>query len=300
MSAFSPYAELLAELPVSEHVATLHGSETHYWIYGPQDAAQTVVVVHGYRGEHHGLEPVIAQFRGVRFVCPDLPGFGESSELDGEHSVENYARWLEAFIAHTNTQNAVLLGHSFGSIVTSHAVANGLVTPPKLVLINPIAAPAIEGPSAFLTRLTTGFYRFSLRLPERLGYWLLSNWLIIRGMSLAMVVTRNRMLRRFVHDQHHTYFGRFATRTSVVEGFEASVSGTVRDYAARIDVPTLLIGAEKDQINSVANLRALDELMPNSTLHIIPNVGHLIHYETPRPAAQYIVDFVGVGELAPV
>ncbi len=298
MPVFSPYAALLDELPITEHVVSVLGSETHYWVYGPEDAPLTIVIAHGYRGEHHGLEPVIAQFRGIRFIGADMPGFGESGELDAGHSIDSYARWLAAFIAETKTEDAVLVGHSFGSIISSYAIANGLVTPPKLVLINPIAAPALEGPSAFLTRATMAFYRLALKVPERLGYWQLSNWAIIRGMSVKLAVTRDKQLRRFIHDQHHTYFGRFASRQSVVDGFDASVSYTVRDFAEKITMPTILIGAEKDPITAVSHLEALDAMMPNSTLHVIPEVGHLIHYEVPRVAAQLILDFVGEGQLA--
>ena len=298
MPVFSPYAALLSELPISEHVATVLGSETHYWVYGPDDAPLTIVIAHGYRGEHHGLEPVIAQFRGVRFIGADMPGFGESGELDAGHSIDSYARWLAEFMRQTKTEDAVLIGHSFGSIISSYAIAHGLVNPPKLVLINPIAAPALEGPSAFLTRATMAFYRLALKVPERLGYWQLSNWALIRGMSVKLAVTRDKALRRFIHDQHHTYFGRFASRQSVVDGFDASVSYTIRDFADRITMPTILIGAEKDPITAVSHLHALDAMLPNSTLHVIPEVGHLIHYEVPRVAAQLILDFVGEGSLA--
>ena len=298
MPVFSPYAQLLDELPISEHVVTVLGSETHYWVYGPDDAALTIVIAHGYRGEHHGLEPVIAQFRGIRFIGADMPGFGESSELDAGHSIDDYAHWLAEFMSKTETTDAVLIGHSFGSIISSYAIANGLVNPPKLVLINPIAAPALEGPSAFLTRLTMGFYRVALMVPERVGYWQLSNWGIIRGMSVKLAVTRDKQLRRFIHDQHHTYFGRFASRKQVVESFAASVSHTVGDFAEKITMPTVLIGAEKDPITSVAHLHTLADRIPNAQLHVIPDVGHLIHYEVPRIAAELILDFVGEGTLA--
>lgn len=298
MPAFSPYAKLLDELPIHEHVVSVLGSETHYWVYGPDDAALTFVVAHGYRGEHHGLEPVIAQFRGVRFIGADMPGFGESGELTAGHSIDSYARWLAEFMKITKSEDAVLIGHSFGSIISSYAIAKGLVSPPKLVLINPIAAPALEGPSAFLTRLTMAFYRISLKVPERIGYWQLSNWAVIRGMSVKLAVTRDKQLRRFIHDQHHTYFGRFASRQSVVDSFDASVSHTVGDFAAGITMPTILIGAEKDPITAVKHLHVLANSIADSELHVIPGVGHLIHYEVPRIAAELIIAFVGAGELA--
>jgi pimeloyl-ACP methyl ester carboxylesterase len=299
MPVFSPYAALLSTMPIREDVVTILGSETHYWVYGPDDAAVTIVVAHGYRGEHHGLEPVIAQFRGVRFIGADMPGFGESGELTAGHSIDSYAHWLAAFMKKLKLTDAVVLGHSFGSIISSYAIANGLIAPPRLILINPIAAPALEGPSAFLTRLTMAFYRVSLKLPERIGYWQLSNWMVIRGMSVKLAETKDKVLRRWIHDQHHTYFGRFASRQSVVDSFDASVSYTVGDFAEKLTMPVLLIGAEKDPITSVKHLHALAAHIPDGELHVIPNVGHLIHYEVPRVAAELIIDFLGEGELAP-
>ena len=298
MPVFSPYAKLLDELPIREQVLTVLGSETHFWVYGPDDAPVTVVIAHGYRGEHHGLEPVIAQFRGVRFIGADMPGFGESGELDAGHSIDSYAHWLAEFMKQLDVKDAVVIGHSFGSIISSYAIAHGLIAPPKLVLINPIAAPALQGPSAFLTRLTMAFYRIALKLPERVGYWQLSNWAVIRGMSVKLAETRDKQLRRWIHDQHHTYFGRFASRQSVVDSFEASISYTVLDFAEKITLPTILIGAEKDPITAVKHLHALADLMPNAELHVIPGVGHLIHYEVPRIAAELVRDFIGAGELA--
>ena len=299
MPVFSPYAALLSTMPIRENVVTILGSETHYWVYGPDDAAVTIVVAHGYRGEHHGLEPVIAQFRDVRFIGADMPGFGESGELTAGHSIDSYAHWLAAFMKKLKLTDAVVLGHSFGSIISSYAIANGFIAPPKLILVNPIAAPALEGPSAFLTRLTMAFYRVSLKLPERIGYWQLSNWLVIRGMSVKLAETKDKVLRRWIHDQHHTYFGRFASRQSVVDSFDASVSYTVGDFAEKLTMPVLLIGAEKDPITAVKHLHALAARIPNGELHVIPNVGHLIHYEVPRVAAELIIDFLGEGELAP-
>ena len=299
MPVDSPYSALLAEIPVRERAVDVLGSDTHYWDYGPADAATTLVVVHGYRGEHHGLEPVVAQLRGVRIISPDLPGFGDSSPLPGRiHDIDAYSAWLSAFVDALGVRGtAVILGHSFGSIVASTAVAGGLPTP-KLILVNPIAAPALEGPNRLGSQLTLGFYRVARALPERIGKGLLSLPIIVRGMSLVMVQTKDKALRRWIHDQHDTYFSRYANRDTVVEGFEASISNDVSQVAAKITVPTLLIGADHDPITSVADQRQLVTLFPDARLTILPGVGHLVHYEKPREAASAIVDFLGDGKLA--
>ena len=300
MSVDSPYAALLAAVPVRERSVRVDGGDTRYWEYGPDDATTTIVLVHGYRGEHHGLEPVVAHLRDIRVISPDLPGFGESSRLAaGAHDIRGYAAWLRAFVEALGLRGgAVVLGHSFGSIVAAAAVAGGLETP-RLVLVNPIAAPALKGPNGFLSRITLLYYRAARALPARLGSALLGNWLIVRFMSVFLAQSKDPALRRWVHDQHHTYFSRYADRDSVVEGFEASISSDVSMFAPEIAVPTLLIGADRDPITTVAAQERLATLFPDARLVIIPGVGHLVHYEKPRQAAEAIVAFLGAGQVVP-
>lgn len=294
----SPYATLLADVPIRTGEASVLGSVTRYWDYGPADAATTIVVAHGYRGEHHGLEPVIAHLGNVRVIGADMPGFGESSALtEVATDVAGYAAWLAEFVGTLGlTGKAVIFGHSFGSIIASHAIAEGLATP-ALVLLNPIATSALAGPKAILTWLTVAFYRTASILPVRAADWLLGNWLVVQLMSSTMVKTKDKQLKRWVHDQHHTYFSNYSDRDTVVSAFDASISSDVSVVAERIAVPTLLIGSDQDPITTVAAQRHLETLFPNAKLTILSGVGHLIHYEKPRLAAQEIVSFLGAGKV---
>lgn len=287
----SPYSSLLADIPVVRSEVDVLGGTTAYWTYGPADAETTIVAVHGFRGEHHGLEPVVAHLPEYRIVSPDLPGFGETAPLPGRrYDLGAYAEWLTAFVAEV-APGAVILGHSFGSIVVSAAVAGGLATP-RVILVNPIGAPALEGPRGILTRLAVFYYWAGARLPKRLGDALLRNGGIVRVMSVSMAKTRDAGLRRFIHDQHDTYFSRFADRDVLHDAFVASVSHDVREFAPRIAQPTLLVAAQKDDITPIEAERTLARLFPDAQLVEIPDVGHLIHYETPEPAAAAIRRFL--------
>jgi pimeloyl-ACP methyl ester carboxylesterase len=286
-----PYAALLAEIPVERRTATILGGETVYWVYGDAAAETTLLLVHGFRGEHHGLEPVVAHLPGIRIVSPDLPGFGESAPIPGRtHDLATYAAWLIAFAAEV-APGSTVLGHSFGSIVAAAAVAGGLPTP-RLVLVNPIGAPALEGPRGVLTRLAVLYYRAAARLPRRPGEGLLRNRVIVRVMSVSMAQTHDRDLRRFIHDQHDTYFSRFADRDLLLDAFVTSVSHDVRAFAPRIAVPVLLVAAQRDDITPIEAERRLAGMFPNAELVEIPDVGHLIHYETPAVAAAAIRRFL--------
>ncbi len=292
----SPYAGALSAIPVQRHVVELPGGPTAYWVYGDADATEPLVAVHGYRGDHHGLEPVVASLDGIRVISPDLPGFGETPPLHGadgattEHTLEAYAAWLVEFTAAV-APGAPILGHSFGSIVVSAAVASGLPTP-RVILVNPIGAPALEGPRGILTRLAVFYYWAGARLPRALGDGLLRNRAIVRIMSVSMAKTHDKALRAFIHDQHDTYFSEFSDRDVLHEGFVASVSNDVRRFAPQISQPALLIAAEKDDITPIEAQRHLQTLFPDAELVEIPAVGHLIHYETPQRAASEIKRFL--------
>ncbi|WP_194408669.1 alpha/beta fold hydrolase [Microbacterium cremeum] len=291
MAAANPYSPLLDEIPVERHEVAVLGGTTAYWVYGPADADVTIVAVHGFRGEHHGLEPVVAHLAGIRVVSPDLPGFGETGPVPGRtHDLDLYAQWLTDFAAAV-APGAVILGHSFGSIVVAAAVAGGLETP-RVILVNPIGAPALEGPRGVLTRLAVFYYWAGARLPHRVGEALLRNGLIVRAMSVSMAKTRDPGIRRFVHDQHDTYFSRFADRDVLHDAFLASVSHDVREFAPRIGQPTLLVAAQRDDITPIEAERRLATMFPDAELIEIPDVGHLIHYETPAPAAAAITRFL--------
>jgi len=287
----SPYADRLNALPIERHEAEVRGGTTAYWVYGPADAETTVIAVHGFRGEHHGLEPVLAFLPDVRIVSPDLPGFGETAPLpDRTHDLDEYAAWLTDFTAAV-APGAVILGHSFGSIVASAAVAGGLETP-RLILINPIGAPALEGPKGVMTRLAVLYYGLGAALPDALGTALLRSRLIVRVMSETMAKTRDKELRRFIHDQHRTYFSDFADRDVLRDAFVASVSHDVRAFAPEIDVPTLLVAAQQDDITPIEAERRLAGMFPDAELVEIADVGHLIHYETPAEAAGAVRRFL--------
>lgn len=293
MTPDSPYAAQLERIPVQRHEISILGSTTRYWVYGQEDARWSVVVAHGYRGEHHGLEPVIAQLPEVRFISPDLPGFGESTPLtEASHSIDGYAAWLEAFVDALELRgSAIILGHSFGTIFTSAAIANGLEAP-ALILVNPIAISGLKGPRKFATGLTVAYYRAAAWLPRRIGHALLRNWLVVQFMSVSLVKTRNKALRSWIHREHHTYFNNFSDRDTVVEGFDASISADVGEVAHLIRVPTLLVAAELDDITPVSAQYDLQRAMPNARLRVLGGVGHLIHYEVPQVAADAIRDFI--------
>lgn len=268
---------------------------TSYWRYpAKQPDAKTIIFVHGYRGNHHGLEAIAGALEDFHVIIPDLPGFGKSTEFAGAHSIENYSAWLAAFIAAMRLpQKPILLGHSFGSIICSAFAAqhSGLIE--MLILENPVSAPALKGPNAPITKIAQSFFALAGALPLKQGLWILKSWPMVRGMSIVMTKSWNSGLRKWVHAQHDANFNDFASRRVAIEGYNASISHNVSDYAASFTVPTLLIIGDKDDITSPKQQYSMAQAItaPHSISHHM-GVGHLTHYEIPADVAADIRQFV--------
>jgi pimeloyl-ACP methyl ester carboxylesterase len=290
----SPYAAGLARTSVVRHDTVVDGVPAAWWEYGEAGGGPTLLLVHGFRGDHHGLEPVVSYLPGVHVVAPDLPGFGASAPLPGEHSVDGYAAWLRRFAEEVGLPgDVVVVGHSFGTIVAAKALADGLPAA-RAVLVNPIAAPALAGPNALGTRLSSFYFGVAARLPEGLGDALLRSRVITRGAGAFLAKTKDPALRAWIHNQHDRYFSGYATRRVVLEAYRASVTHDVAEWADRLTLPVHLVAAEHDDITALADVRKLQAMLPDATIAVIPSVGHLVHYETPRDAAEQIAAVAGL------
>lgn len=248
-------------------------------------------MIHGFRGTHHGLDLISNNLPDYTVIVPDLPGFGKGKPLH-THDLPSYVSWLHEFIKTKKLKvPPLLLGHSFGSIICAAYASKYPKSIDKLILVNPIGAPALEGPKAILTKLAVFYYWLGRKLPKKLAKPWLASKLIVMVMSTTMAKTPNKALRRYIHTQHLQYFSRFYSPKSVSEGFMTSVSHNVREFAPNITVPTLLIAGELDDITPLEKQRSLQTLFPNARLEIIKGVGHLTHYETPKDIAQAIETF---------
>lgn len=244
-------------------------------------------MIHGFRGTHHGLLLIAKKLKGYNIIIPDLPGFGRGAKLK-EYSLENYVLWLAKFIEKQKlSKPPILLGHSFGSIITAAYAKEYPTRIEKLVLVNPIGAPALDGPNKLMTKLAVFYYKVGTKLPGRVADHWLRLKIIVRVMSTTMAKTSDKGLRTYIHHQHDRYFSRFHTPDSLLQSFETSINHNVRDFAKDIPVPTLLIAGALDDITPLSDQYILKKRFPNAKLKVIDTVGHLTHYETPELVAEY-------------
>jgi pimeloyl-ACP methyl ester carboxylesterase len=268
------------------------GSDVRYWIYN-DDKPHTIVMVHGFRGTHHGLHEVIRALPDFRIVIPDLPGFGESTPMDRQHDIANYSAFVIEFTRQMKfTGKPTLLGHSFGSIVAASVAAQKPELFDKLILVNPIAGLSLQGSRAILGLGPKLYYNLGAALPERPGHALLANRLIVRMTSSFLAKTKDKALKAEIHRRHLKHFSSFQSRQALLEAFNTSISHTATEYAPNIQLPTLLIAGSIDDVAPVKGQFELERQLNDARLIIIDKVGHLIHHEAPKDAAEAITQFL--------
>jgi pimeloyl-ACP methyl ester carboxylesterase len=270
----------------------LMGSDVRYWVYN-DDRPHTIIMVHGFRGTHHGLHEVIRALPEFRVIIPDLPGFGESTPMDQQHNITNYSRFVIEFVRQMKFDSKpTLLGHSFGSIVAASGAAQQPEMFDKLILVNPIASLSLQGSRAILGLGPKLYYGLGAALPERPGHALLANRLIVRLTSSFLAKTKDEVLKAEIHRRHLQHFSSFQSRRALLEAFNASINHTATEYAPNIQLPTLLIAGAIDDVAPVKGQFELERQLHDARLIIIDRVGHLIHHEAPKDAAEAIARFL--------
>lgn len=268
--------------------------EITVFAYPGRPRSRQLLAVHGFRGDHHGLELIVDGLADVTVWVPDLPGFGSSPAMpDAEHSVENFAAVINQLA--DRLDKPALLGHSFGSVIAAHAAATKAGSFRHLVLLNPIARPALDAQSGLdrcATILTDGFYRACAALPQAAGRRLLGNRLIVWATGAFMTKTDDPRVVAYTHDQHQAYFSAFDSPTALLEAYQASTQRTVTEVAIMLRLPVTIIGGSHDELSSPADLDELADQIrtvnADVETSILQRTGHLMHYERSVAAAALI------------
>jgi pimeloyl-ACP methyl ester carboxylesterase len=71
--------------------------------------------------------------------------------------------------------------------------------------------------------------------------------------------------------------------------------GNLRDVLSGITAPTMVIVGQDDQMTPVALSREIHALTPRSTLHVIPDCGHLPPIEKPEAVAALLLELLQRG-----
>ncbi len=192
---------------------------------------------------------------GVEVTAVDFPGFGAEPEPPEVWGVEEYAEWLEGWLASRNISDPVLVGHSFGGRVAIVYAGRNRIQ--KLVLVD---AAGVK------PRRSLGYY---------LKVW---SFKFFKLFASAAMVEKWRS-RRGSAD-----YAAASERMRAV--LSKVVNQDLRVYMPRIEAPTLLVWGSDDTATPVRDARVMERLIPDAGLVVFEGAGH---YSFLDRAAQFCV-----------
>jgi pimeloyl-ACP methyl ester carboxylesterase len=244
-------------------------------------SGEPVVLLHGFGGDKDHYTRVAAHLTGAyRVIIPDLPGFGEASRNpQASHSMAAQAANVLAFIDALGLRRVHLGGSSMGGFIAAEFAARYPERVASLWLLNSAGtATAID--CAMVRRYTaTGEMSLLLRSPDRFSELL--DEATVRMPFLPYSV-RHELGRRGHAD--------LALHTSLLKQMHASPYVDSQYY--RIEAPALIVWGDGDKMMNPKGAEALQAIMPNSRIVLMPGVGHLPMVEAPRASAADYLAFL--------
>jgi pimeloyl-ACP methyl ester carboxylesterase len=236
-------------MPTSEHIyyfASKGGSLTK----------PPVVLIHGAGGTNLHWPHNIRRLPEYRIFAPDLPGHGKSQGL-GQQDIKAYSKEIVNWLNRIDIYRAVFIGHSMGGAI---ALTLALECPERTLGLGLIATGARLGVNPDLLQKLSVEATFPTAV-EQIVAW-----------SHAKSVSQEHLAQLTRHLLENRY--------TVLHGdYLACNQFNIMDALSNISVPACIICGEDDKMTPPKYSEYLAQKLPNASLHLIPDAGHMVMFE---------------------
>lgn len=235
-------------------VVRVRGNDLFYAASG--EVGPTVVLIHGAGGNHLHWPPSLRTLPGARVCALDLPGHGRSGGA-GRKEIGEYAADVVGLLDGLGVERAVLIGHSMGGAIAQSLALTYPERAAGLVLVGTGARLRVA--PAILDGIRQDFHSVVRLITE---------WAWGQGTDPALV-EKGRELMEEVDPE------------VLLGDFLACDRFDVREQAAQIAAPTLVITGSEDRMTPPRFGEWLAEHIPAARFLLIEGAGHMVALEKP-------------------
>jgi pimeloyl-ACP methyl ester carboxylesterase len=224
----------------------------------------TLFFIHGFLGSSYDWIEMIRYYDdNYHVIAIDLPGFGASEKsLDYNYSRENQADTVIELIKSLQLKDVTLVGHSMGGMISLMSAYKEPNLIKELVLIGSAGLESGGEPGA---------------LPLFVYDYVVNNYYIQRAL-FNTAYSPSEVEAGQVTDQmfKEMYYYTSKIPAEVFAKFSLDADGGyLDDKFEKILQPAFLLWGSDDGFVSVENGYIMDQRLPNSTLAVIDQAGHL-------------------------
>ena len=251
-------------------VTATDGTEIFYKDWG---SGQPIVFHHGWplSGDDWDAQMLFFLRHGYRVIAHDRRGHGRSAQVGEGHDMDHYAADVASLAEHLDLREAIHVGHSTGGGEAARYVArHGKHRVARLVLIS--AVPPLM-----------------VQTPQHPGGLPIG---VFDGLRSALAANRSRFYRELASGPFYGFNRPDAKAEAAIvdnwwrqgmmggakahyEGISAFSETDFSDDLAAIDVPTLVMHGDDDQIVPIADSALLSaKLLKQVTLRVYPGLSH--------------------------
>lgn len=234
-----------------------------------------IVFIHGWTANMNYWKEQRSYFEGKNaLLFIDNRGHGKSDKpKDYEYyKLEKFVSDLDAVVNSLKLSDFVLVGHSFGTMISMKYCDEHPEKVKALVLV---------GGGTRIKTFHKLFYPIS-RLFSKINYKSSVKLVINLSFAKEAVELKNWALKQVLDN---------TPRYSAMNGYKTLTKIDLREVAKRIEKPTLIIVGEKDALLPVGKSKELNSLIRNSKLVVIPKAGHCVQLEKPAEVNREIDEF---------
>jgi 3-oxoadipate enol-lactonase len=256
-------------------LANIHGLSLSY---ESQGEGPPLVFVHGLGATgnvwHAQRSTLSKYFRAVTF---DLSGSGRSDRSRRSYSIDSWCDELAGLMDHLHIEQAVIVGHSMGTVIVQKFAAKYAAKTKAIVLAGALVELGPPGKEAFGKRAET---------VEREGMAGVADTVLTGALS-AGTRERNLALTGMVREML------LANDPACYAGHcRALIAGSAKADQPKIACPALLVVGDQDPVTPLSLQRQIAAAIAKSHIRIVPNTAHLTMLETPESFNAVLLEFL--------
>jgi pimeloyl-ACP methyl ester carboxylesterase len=263
--------------------------------YRELGAGPPLVLLHSAMLSYLEWEPLVEQLAGrFRVVLPDLPLHGDSEDSpDYPYTIDWFAELICGFAEDVLGPHATFGGHDIGAEILLHAVGRGRLTPSRLVLMpNRMHLPEQRTRLRAAWRVAAcagalpGVDRVLARAAPLVFNPSLGPRLTARAQDSARDLVRHAFADASRNPGLARAWAKFARRWP-----RGAQTRLVEHVYPKLQMPVLLLWADRDRMYPLAGAEAALELLPSAQLRVLPATGFLLAYDDPVGVARELSAF---------